>query len=162
MDTAYVKALRALAAVFARQLVLPLLIAVSALFLFLWVGLLLLTYFFSNWWLLALLPLVPSTLLATGLGYMVWLVVQKLTPPMTKTQQQAAVRFVERTKSYTELIGISRFMLAFHLLRHAVRNKPSTYLNQLTRHSTELREDFATLQKEFEKRPRKTVSNQTV
>lgn len=152
-------AVRAIAVIFAKQLLLPLIFAAGIILLLLWVGLILLMIHVSSWWLLATLLLGPATVLVLFVAGIVWFLIKKLTPAMSPRQDKAAKRFVERTSSYTELVGMSRFLLAFHIIRRAIQKKPTSYFDELLGHSAELREDFNTLRDEFKKNSRKVVKN---
>lgn len=152
-------AVRAIAVTFARQLLLPIIIAAAVVIVLLWVGLIILTAQVSSWWLLALVLLVPATFMTILVASLLWFLLKKLTPVMSERQTTAATRFVERTSSYAEVVGMSRFVLAFHIIRRAVQKKSTSYFDELLSHSSELREDFTTVRDEFAKTPRKVVRN---
>lgn len=152
-------AVRAIAAAFAKQLLLPLIIGIGVVLLLLWAGLVLLATNVSAWWLLLALLLLPATLIASSIAAILWMLIKKLAPTMSPTQKKAANRFVAHTATYTELVGMSRFLLAFYIVRHAIQRKPGTYFDELLGQSKELRADFTIVRDEFSKQPRKTVPN---
>lgn len=154
-----VLAVRAIAGTFARQLLLPVLLIAIAVVVIFWIALLFLVSQVSLWWLLLLILLIPATLIFGVIGGGLWFGVSKLTPPLTERQKTAAKHFVERTGTYSNIIGMSRYLIAFHIVRQVIQKKPKTYVTELIGHSTELRDDFYTVRDEFEKRDRKVVEN---
>lgn len=159
MKSATTRAVRAIAGTFARQIIVPILVIAAIVLLVLWLGLIILAMQVSLWWLLLLLVLIPATLLAGLIGAAAWFVVSKLTPSMTRTQKAAATRFVERVGTYSNIMGMSRYLIAFHIIRQVIQKKPRTYISELIGNSTELRDDFYALRDEFATNKRKVVRN---
>lgn len=159
MENPTTLAVRAIAAAFAKQLLLPPVIGIGVVLLLLWVGLVLLAINVSAWWLLLGFVLIPASFIVASVAIILWMLIKRLTPAMSTTQKEAANRFVEHVTTYTDLVGMSRFLFAFYIVRHAIQRKPGTYFDELLDRSKELRTDFAIVRDEFSKHPRKTVSN---
>lgn len=146
-----VLAVRAVTAVYARQLLLPVL----------WIGLgtyaivmaiiIWIAYAVSPWWLL--LAFLPTIVICVGLALWlgVWFTAKKISPDMDKRQKAATKKVVKKLNDVAEQVGTPRFVLIFRIARDVVFPPKTgrTLVGELADMPGELHRSFQELRKLF-------------
>jgi ABC-type transport system involved in cytochrome bd biosynthesis fused ATPase/permease subunit len=151
MPASTILATRAIATVFARQLIQPIIIiGYSAVFI-----IFLVLYWLANqlspWWWIFAVPLFLVVTIFTVILIISTTIIRKVSPQMTKYQRNLAKQFVDEVGGYSELIGASRLFIAYKIINDVVRKKPKTYVSEMTQKPGKLKQLFSRLQDSFNK-----------
>jgi hypothetical protein len=144
-------AVRAVTAVYARQLLWPLLwiglgVYAVVLAIVIWIA-----YAVSPWWML--LAILPTILIIVGL--LIWIIIWGLTkslePDMNKEKRVATKKFVGHIGRVAEHVGTPKFVIFYRVLKDIVARpeKGETFIGEIAQTPGEMRRDFETLRKLF-------------
>jgi hypothetical protein len=158
-DSSHILTIRAIASTYARQLLMPPIIIAGAVATMLWGVLIYAGTTINPWWWVLALPLGVATIVGGVAALTLLKVLRTLSPPMNARQTQAAREFVERTGTYAGVVGMSRYMIAWTVIRQVVLRRDTSILTRLTDNSSELAQDYRTIHQEFAKRDRVVVEN---
>jgi uncharacterized membrane protein YbhN (UPF0104 family) len=149
MPNPTILAARTIAVSFAKQIIIPAVIVGYGAILLIFIVL----YWLANqlspwWWVFA----VPVSFVAIVFGLIVAVsafLIKRISPPTTKYQRKLAKRFVEEVVNYSDLVGASRFFIAYKVIKDVIRKKPKTYLSEMTQKPGDLKRIFAQLRDSF-------------
>lgn len=142
---AYVTALRAVSATYARKIARSFFILFGAVLALLFIGNVYLINEVSGWWWLLLIPILSFLVVFIFLYAMTRFIVQKLNPPQSPDQHEAVEQFVVKLDTTLGTMNTPRFLVFIYLVRDAITGNRHGFIQQVTEHSKTLRSDFERL-----------------
>lgn len=149
MIPATILATRTIAARFARQFILPIVIIGYIIIVALFILISILAHHYTALWWIFAIPLAGIAIVFTAIIVATFLIMRRLTPTTTKRQRRLAKQFVEEIGGYSELIGKSRIFIAYKIISDVIRKKPKSYINEITQKPGDLQRIFSELQDSF-------------
>lgn len=141
----YITALRAVSALYARQIMKAFFITVGAIAVLLFAGTVYLIQEVSAWWWLMLIPIISFGLILAVLYAITRFIVQKLDPPQSPDQKEAVRQFVIKLNKAVETMQTPKFLVFIYLVRDAFTGNQHGFIQQATSHSMSLKNDFERL-----------------
>ena len=149
---ASIGALRALSALFFFKILHPTLVMIAVILIALYTSTILLALTFSNWWLLALVVLVPLTVIILIVGYILWYLLHKLLPRKLSSDERAKLhKFTDKLWSVAEQVRLPYPVLLFLVAKDVLRGKESKFLRKIIGDSRDLMREFDDIQDLFRK-----------
>lgn len=142
---AYVTALRAVSAAYARKIARSFFILFGAILALLFIGNIYLINEVSGWWWLLLIPIVSFFVIFIVFYALTRFIVQKLNPPQSPDQREAVENFVAKFDAAMETMHTPRFFVFIYLVRDAVTGNRHGFIQQVTERSKTLKSDFERL-----------------
>lgn len=149
---ASIGALRALSALFFFKILHPTLVMVAVILIALYTSTILLALTFSNWWLLALVVLVPLTVILLIVGYLLWYLLHKLLPRKLSSDERIKLhKFTDKLWGVAEQVRLPYPVLLFLVAKDVLRGKESKFLRKIIGDSRDLMREFDDIQDLFRK-----------
>ncbi len=104
----------------------------------------------NAWWWLLEVVFIGGSLVFGLLLIMVDLILRKVEPELSKRQKQAVVAFVGKLERVAENIQTPQIVMIYYVVRDAIRPRPNSFIEAMSRDSRALAPDFTRLRKEFE------------
>ena len=105
----------------------------------------------SLWWLVFLIILVPFTLIALVLGWLLWQIASRITPrKLNKTEKFQINQFVDSLLGIWEIKSTPMPIVAFMIGKDLLRRRNSTYIDSIVNNSQSLKTNFSQIAKLFE------------
>lgn len=143
-----VKAVRAIATLFARRIFLPVAITAGVIAVILIVAMVWLITI-DLWWLLLAIPVFLLILAALIVGTIVWVIIQLVTPKQTKTQRVHVASFVDKMQRVSEIVATPKFILLFRTIKDIVVPSKAAFVKDVATDTLSLKKDFQALQDLF-------------
>lgn len=146
-----VMAVRAVTSQYAKDLLKPVLLVGTGVYLFVMAIVIWIALVVNGWWIL--LSFVPTVLFCVGLAIWlgVWFTARRLSPNMNKTQKGATKEVVEQVSRIADQLGRPRFVLIFRVVKDVLFPPPGkrTLIGELADTPGELHRSFEKLRKLF-------------
>lgn len=108
------------------------------------------SYEFTAWWLVFLLPIFLIGIPAFGLIFIAGTLATKVAPVMTKEQMKATKAYVSNLKEVTEGLYMSQLMIIFKVASDVIMKRGENgFIYSMTTKSASLKTDFEKLSKLF-------------
>lgn len=143
--TAYITALRAVSALYARHIMKTFFVTTAAVMVLLFAGNIYLIQEISAWWWLLLIPIISFAVILAVLYAITRFIVRKLNPPQSPDQQEAVRHFVARFNETIETMQTPKFLVFIYLVRDAFTGNQHGFIQQATSRSASLKSDFERL-----------------
>lgn len=141
----YITALRAVSALYARQIMKAFFITAGTSIVLLFAGNIYLIQEVSGWWWLLLIPVMSFAIILAVLYAITRFIVQKLNPPQSPDQQEAVRHFIAGLNKTVETMQTPKFLVFIYLVRDAFTGNQRGFIQQATSRSASLKSDFERL-----------------
>ena len=158
--TPYIQALRAITFTTFRKLFIPAVWIVASFIALLLVATILLAIYFSPWWLLLLVLVVPLALVATIVGLLLWAIAARMRPRQLTGEESAKINdFTGKITRIAETRATPVPIIVFLIAKDVARGQKSRYVENLINDSTSLKSDFAEIAAMFRPTDRREVTS---
>ena len=100
------------------------------------------------WWLLAA-PVMLIIIVGIAAALLAWAIIVKIRPKITKMQSRAVAGFVDKLERVTEGLQTPMPFIILRIIIDLVWKRDTPFIQQLTKDSTTLHNDFEQLVKDF-------------
>ncbi len=150
---ASISALRALTAIIFQRMLKPAIWIVLFVFFLLYAAVFYTSFSVSAWWFIALIGLVPLTIVVLSVLLALWHLSQRLMPrPLLPSESATLLEVVDKVQRLLEARATPIPIIMLIVAKDVARGKGSAYIENLVNDTKGLRGDFTRIKEMFEKK----------